>query len=103
MSLLNDNLKGYVESAPIEQAPKMRGNLLLIHSMMDDNVHPQNTIAAADGVDQRGAGCGLEDLSAGASRRRLQRSERASYSSGHRRAPRALPEGEQPSGAFAAR
>ena len=28
MSLLGDNLKGYVESAPIEQAPKMRGNLL---------------------------------------------------------------------------
>jgi dipeptidyl-peptidase-4 len=44
MSLLGDNLKGYVESAPIEQAPKMRGNLLLIHSMMDDNVHPQNTM-----------------------------------------------------------
>ena len=44
MSLLNDNLSGYVESAPIEQAPKMRGNLLLIHSMMDDNVHPQNTM-----------------------------------------------------------
>ncbi len=44
MSLLGDNLSGYVESAPIEQAPKMRGNLLLIHSMMDDNVHPQNTM-----------------------------------------------------------
>lgn len=44
MSLLSGNLKGYVESAPIEQAPKMRGHLLLIHSMMDDNVHPQNTM-----------------------------------------------------------
>ena len=44
MSLLNDNLKGYIQSAPIEQAAKMRGNLLLIHSMMDDNVHPQNTM-----------------------------------------------------------
>jgi dipeptidyl-peptidase-4 len=44
MSLLGDNLKGYIESAPIEQAPKMRGNLLIIHSMMDDNVHPQNTM-----------------------------------------------------------
>ncbi|MDQ6770052.1 MAG: DPP IV N-terminal domain-containing protein [Gemmatimonadota bacterium] len=44
MSLLNDNLSGYIESAPIEQAPKLRGNLLLIHSMMDDNVHPQNTM-----------------------------------------------------------
>jgi len=44
MGLLNDNLQGYVESAPVEQAAKMRGNLLLIHSMMDDNVHPQNTM-----------------------------------------------------------
>jgi dipeptidyl-peptidase-4 len=44
MSLLSDNSSGYLESAPIEQAPKMRGNLLLIHSMMDDNVHPQNTM-----------------------------------------------------------
>ena len=44
MGLLPDNNKGYVESAPIEQAAKMRGNLLLIHSMMDDNVHPQNTM-----------------------------------------------------------
>ncbi len=44
MGLLQDNQKGYVESAPIEQAAKMRGNLLLIHSMMDDNVHPQNTM-----------------------------------------------------------
>jgi dipeptidyl-peptidase-4 len=44
MGLLNDNPKGYVESAPIEQAAKMRGKLLLIHSMMDDNVHPQNTM-----------------------------------------------------------
>jgi dipeptidyl-peptidase 4 len=44
MSLLGDNLKGYVESSAIEQAPKMRGNLLLIHSLMDDNVHPINTM-----------------------------------------------------------
>ena len=43
MGLLSDNLKGYVESAPVEQAAKLRGNLLLIHSLMDDNVHPQNT------------------------------------------------------------
>lgn len=44
MGLLSDNKQGYIESAPIEQAAKMRGNLLLIHSMMDDNVHPQNTM-----------------------------------------------------------
>jgi len=44
MGLLGDNQQGYVQSAPIEQAAKMRGKLLLIHSMMDDNVHPQNTM-----------------------------------------------------------
>jgi dipeptidyl-peptidase 4 len=44
MGLLADNAKGYVESAPIANAAKMRGNLLIIHSMMDDNVHPQNTL-----------------------------------------------------------
>jgi dipeptidyl-peptidase-4 len=44
MGLLQDNAKGYVESAPTEQAAKMRGKLLVIHSMMDDNVHPQNTM-----------------------------------------------------------
>ena len=44
MSLIGDNLKGYVESSAVEQAAKLRGNLLLIHSMMDDNVHPQNTM-----------------------------------------------------------
>jgi dipeptidyl-peptidase-4 len=43
MGLLSDNLKGYIEAAPVEQAAKLRGNLLIIHSMMDDNVHPQNT------------------------------------------------------------
>jgi dipeptidyl-peptidase-4 len=44
MSLLGDNLKGYVESSAVEQAPRMRGNLLIIHAMMDDNVHPVNTL-----------------------------------------------------------
>ena len=44
MGLLSDNLKGYIQSSVVEQAPRMRGNLLVIHSMMDDNVHPQNTM-----------------------------------------------------------
>ncbi|HKP77185.1 MAG TPA: S9 family peptidase [Longimicrobiaceae bacterium] len=44
MGLLGDNLAGYVESSPLENAAKLRGRLLLIHSLMDDNVHPQNTM-----------------------------------------------------------
>jgi dipeptidyl-peptidase-4 len=44
MGLLGENLAGYVESSPLENAEKLRGHLLLIHSLMDDNVHPQNTM-----------------------------------------------------------
>ncbi len=65
MSLLSDNLKGYVESAPIEQAPKMRGNLLLIHSMMDDNVHPQNTMQLLTALTNAGRDADLRIYPAG--------------------------------------
>jgi dipeptidyl-peptidase-4 len=44
MSTLEDNEAGYDESSVIENAPKLKGKLLMIHSMMDDNVHPQNTM-----------------------------------------------------------
>ncbi len=44
MGLLDENVEGYVESSAVEHADKITGHLLLIHSMMDDNVHPQNTM-----------------------------------------------------------
>ncbi len=44
MGLLPDNADGYKESSAIANAPKLKGHLLLIHSMLDDNVHPQNTM-----------------------------------------------------------
>lgn len=44
MSTLGDNPQGYVASSVVENASKLRGKLLMIHSMMDDNVHPQNTM-----------------------------------------------------------
>jgi dipeptidyl-peptidase-4 len=44
MGLLNENEAGYKESSVVENASKLQGHLLLIHSMMDDNVHPQNTM-----------------------------------------------------------
>lgn len=44
MSTLEDNEAGYVQSSVIANAPKLKGKLLVIHSMMDDNVHPQNTM-----------------------------------------------------------
>jgi len=44
MGLLADNTQGYIDSSPIQNAAKLRGHLLLIHSLLDDNVHPANTM-----------------------------------------------------------
>ena len=44
MSTLPDNALGYAASSVVENAPKLGGKLLMIHAMMDDNVHPQNTM-----------------------------------------------------------
>lgn len=56
MGLLEDNPAGYDSSSAVRGAGRIAGRLLLIHSMLDDNVHPQNTMqfltaAANAGVD----------------------------------------------------
>ncbi len=44
MGLLPDNGAAYDSSSAIKHAGQIKGHLFLIHSMMDDNVHPQNTM-----------------------------------------------------------
>jgi dipeptidyl-peptidase-4 len=44
MGLLGDNAAGYGSSSVILRADRIKGHLLLVHSMMDDNVHPRNTM-----------------------------------------------------------
>ncbi len=44
MGLLSDNDAGYVKSDCMTYADSLKGNLLLVHSQMDDNVHPINTM-----------------------------------------------------------
>ncbi|HET7790029.1 MAG TPA: DPP IV N-terminal domain-containing protein [Gemmatimonadales bacterium] len=44
MGLLGDNLAGYDSSSGIKNAARLTGHILIIHSLMDDNVHPQNTM-----------------------------------------------------------
>jgi dipeptidyl-peptidase-4 len=44
MSTLEDNKSGYEVSSAVVNASKLKGKLLMIHAMMDDNVHPQNTM-----------------------------------------------------------
>ncbi|MBI2537841.1 MAG: S9 family peptidase, partial [Gemmatimonadetes bacterium] len=42
MGLLDETV--YDEASAIKHASRIKGRLLVIHSMMDDNVHPQNTM-----------------------------------------------------------
>lgn len=44
MGLPADNADGYKNSADMPHAANLKAHLLLIHSMMDDNVHPANTM-----------------------------------------------------------
>jgi dipeptidyl-peptidase-4 len=44
MGLLGDNGEGYEESSAVKHADRLTGHLLLIHSMLDDNVHIANTM-----------------------------------------------------------
>ena len=44
MGLLSDNKEGYIQSASTTHAKNLQDYLLLVHSMMDDNVHVRNTM-----------------------------------------------------------
>lgn len=48
MSTPEDNPKGYEASSVLAGAKNLHGKLLLMHGMMDDNVHLTNTIQLAD-------------------------------------------------------
>jgi dipeptidyl-peptidase-4 len=43
MGLYGENEEGYKNSSMVAQAGQLEGKLLLVHSLLDDNVHPQNT------------------------------------------------------------
>lgn len=43
-----ENPEGYARSSAVERARDLRGQVLLVHGMVDDNVHPNNTFALAD-------------------------------------------------------
>jgi dipeptidyl-peptidase-4 len=44
MSTPQLNPKGYDETSVVKAAKELHGRLLLIHGLMDDNVHVQNTV-----------------------------------------------------------
>ena len=54
MGLPADNPDGYRRSSPRFHAANLSGNLLLVHSTLDDNVHPQNATQFAYALQQAG-------------------------------------------------
>lgn len=49
-----ENPDGYKVSSVVNAAANLNGRLLLIHGMMDDNVHPQNTLQFAQELQKAG-------------------------------------------------
>ena len=54
MGLPADNAEGYRRSSPRFNAADLTGRLLLIHSTLDDNVHPQNAMQFAYALQRAG-------------------------------------------------
>jgi len=44
----DENPEGYDAGSAVKLAGKLKGRVLLLHGMMDDNVHPSNTFALAE-------------------------------------------------------
>lgn len=44
MGLLDENEDGYINSSVMAHAKNFKGNMLVVHSSMDENVHVQNTM-----------------------------------------------------------
>ncbi len=54
MSTPRDNPEGYDENSPLTHAGKIKGRLLIIHGLADDNVHAQNTFEFTEKLVQAG-------------------------------------------------
>ena len=54
MGLMDDNAEGYKQSAVTTHAENLEGHLLLAHSLMDDNVHPQNIFQLVNALNMAG-------------------------------------------------
>ncbi|MCF8226964.1 MAG: prolyl oligopeptidase family serine peptidase [Bacteroidales bacterium] len=54
MGLIEENEKGYFESAVTTHAHQLEGKMLLVHSLMDENVHPQHTFQLVNAFIQAG-------------------------------------------------
>lgn len=54
MSTPQDNPDGYRQSSVVKSASQLRGRLLLLHGMKDDNVHPENSLQLVHALQEAG-------------------------------------------------
>lgn len=54
MGLMDDNREGYKLSAVTTHAANLDGHLFLVHSLMDENVHPQHTFQLVNALNMAG-------------------------------------------------
>jgi dipeptidyl-peptidase-4 len=66
MGLIDDNEEGYKNSSMVALAGNLEGKMLLVHSLMDDNVHPQNTFQLAKAMIDAGKNIDLKIFPPGA-------------------------------------
>jgi dipeptidyl aminopeptidase/acylaminoacyl peptidase len=52
MNTPQENKEGYDKTSVVKSAKNLHGRLLLVHGLMDDNVHVQNTIQLVDALQQ---------------------------------------------------
>lgn len=60
MGLIEENEEGYRNSSMVAQAGNLEGHMLLVHSLLDDNVHPQNTFQLAKAMIDNGKSIDLK-------------------------------------------
>jgi dipeptidyl-peptidase-4 len=52
MNTPQENPDGYKATSVVEAARNLHGRLLLVHGLMDDNVHPQNMVQLVDALER---------------------------------------------------
>jgi dipeptidyl-peptidase-4 len=66
MGLVGENAEGYSNSSMTALAGNLQGRMLLVHSLLDDNVHPQNTFQLVKAMIDNGKSIDLKIYPPGA-------------------------------------
>jgi dipeptidyl-peptidase-4 len=66
MGLVGENAEGYNNSSMSALAGNLQGRMLLVHSLLDDNVHPQNTFQLVKAMIDNGKSIDLKIFPPGA-------------------------------------